>query len=814
MRRLARPLGILFGLGLAAAFIGIAGAGVAYLALAPRLPAVESLRDVEFQEPLRVLAADGRLIAEFGEKKRIPVAYEDLPPALLEAVIAAEDERFFQHPGVDYQGLLRAIWYLVRTGEKGPGGSTITMQVARNFFLSSERTYLRKAIEILVALKIERELSKQEILALYLNKIYLGNRAYGVGAAAETYYGKPLAELDLAQIAMIAGLPKAPSAFNPIANPQRAQTRRRYVLGRMLEVGSIGEQAYQQAVEAPLTARLYASEPEVGAAYVAEMVRAEMVRRYGEQAYTEGYTVHTTLDAERQTGAVAALREALHAYDERHGYRGPMTRFKLSETPDPSAWTDRLRDLDAPGALTPALVLAVSEDAARVVTADAAEPRTLPFAAMQWARPFISRDAQGEAPASPADVLARGDVVLLRETGEGPRLAQVPEVQGALVALDPADGRLLSLAGGYDFYQSKFNRATQAQRQPGSAFKPFIYSAALENGFTAATLVNDAPVVFEDAALESTWRPENYSGRFFGPTRLRQALIHSRNLVSIRVLRRVGVAAAVEHLQRFGFRASELPRNLSLALGSASVTPLELARGYAVFANGGFRVAPWFIQSIAGDGGELLFEAQPARACPEGCAVPAAVQDDVGGGSSEDAGAAPAAVPQAPRALPATNAYLMSTMLRDVISRGTGRRALALGRSDLAGKTGTTNDQRDAWFSGFNHAVATSVWVGFDDLQPLGRYETGAKAALPAWIAYMGAALEGVPERPLPRPGGLVTVRVDRETGRAASADNPQAMFETFRVGNAPEATGLSRNDPQPQEEGGTAARPPEQALF
>ena len=814
MRRLSRPLGVLFALGLTGVFLGLAGAGVAYLALAPRLPAVESLRDVEFQEPLRVLAADGRLIAEFGEKKRIPVAYEDLPPALLDAVIAAEDERFFQHPGVDYQGLLRAIWYLVRTGEKGPGGSTITMQVARNFFLSSERTYLRKAIEILVALKIERELSKQEILSLYLNKIYLGNRAYGVGAAAETYYGKPLAELDLAQIAMIAGLPKAPSAFNPIANPERAETRRRYVLGRMLEVGSITAEAYRQAVDAPLTAALHSSEAEVRAAYVAEMVRARMLERYGEEAYTEGYTVHTTVDPQRQAAAVAALREALHAYDERHGYRGPVNHFELPEALDPEPWLRRLEAIDPPGDLTPALVLETGADGAQLLTAGEPQGLSLPFAAMEWARPFISRDAQGEAPEAPADVLARGDVVLLRDTPDGPRLAQVPEVQGALVALDPVDGRLVSLVGGYDFYESKFNRATQAQRQPGSAFKPFIYSAALENGFTAATLVNDAPVVFEDAALESTWRPENYSGRFFGPTRLRQALIRSRNLVSIRVLRRMGVAAAVEHLERFGFPAAELPRNLSLALGSASITPLQLARGYAVFANGGFRVEPWFIQRIVGDGGEVLLEARPARACPEGCPQPEPVAAQEPDATDTTAAAQADAPAEAPRTLPGTNAYLMSTMLRDVIRHGTGRRALALGRSDLAGKTGTTNDQRDAWFSGFNHAIVTSVWVGFDDLQPLGRYETGAKAALPAWISFMGAALEGVPEQPLPRPGGLVTVRVDRETGRAASADNPRAMFETFRVGNAPEASGLSRNDSPPPEQGGASAPPPEQALF
>ncbi len=803
MKRLAHIVRFSFVSLLALGMLGAIGAGVAYVLLAPSLPAVKTLHSVEYQVPLRVFAADGTLIAEFGERRREPVRFGEVPQRLIQAFIASEDQRFYDHPGVDYQGIARAIWYLVRTGEKGPGGSTITMQVARNFFLTREQTYLRKAREILLALKIERELSKQEILELYVNEIYLGQRAYGVGAAAHIYYGRDLEELSLAQYAMIAGLPKAPSTANPIAGPERALGRRHYVLRRMHEQGFITDAEYERADAAPITAERHWARAEVEAPWVAEMVRRDIIERQGEEAaYTSGLQVYTSIQPERQAAANAAVREALHAYDERHGWRGPVTTLEVADPRQSQALRKALSEVPGTSPLVNAVVLEVDAEGALLLAADRPEPMRLPLSAMAWA---------GE---TPADVMAVGDVVRPRQAAEGPRLAQVPEVQGALVSLDPDNGSIVALTGGYDFQLSKFNRAVQAQRQPGSSFKPFIYSAALENGFTPATLVNDAPVVFEDAALESAWRPENYSGRFFGPTRLREALVNSRNLVSIRVLRQMGVSAAINHLARFGFDPAELPRNLSLSLGSASVTPLQMARGFAVFANGGFLIDPWYIVRVVGSGDEVLYRAVPQVACEDcereangddarrvdsastGAPITAAVRDD--------SRSAPA-----PRVLPADNAYVMTTMMRDVVTQGTGRRAMALGRNDLAGKTGTTNDQRDAWFVGFNAALVTAVWVGFDQLQPLGSAETGSRAALPMWVNYMGEALEGVPEPPLDRPSGLVTVRIDRETGLVTGADNGDAIFELFRAGNLPRTELSSGGD------GGAERRgAPEQSLF
>lgn len=797
MKSLSKIMAYLLSLGLAGAFLGVAVAGVGYLVLAPKLPSVDALRDVELQVPLKVYAADGSLLAEFGEKRRTPLTYEEVPQAMVDAFIAAEDQRFYEHPGVDYQGLIRAIWYLVRTGEKGPGGSTITMQVARNFFLSREQTYLRKANEILLALKIERELTKQDILELYVNKIYLGHRAYGVGAAAKVYFGKPVQELTLPQIAMIAGLPKAPSALNPITNPDRARQRRGYVLGRMLDQGFIDETAYAEAMKAPVETADTGEQASSLAPYVAEMVRQDMVERFGESdAYTAGYEVYTTLDVRRQRAARRALRDALHAYDERHGYRGPVDTLDLKEGLDLEQARERLAGYESVADLRNALVLEVEPERARLLVAGVDTPVELGMDALKWAKPFQTRERIGAAPDKVSDVLEVGHVVRLRKVGEdGFRLAQVPEVAGALVSIDPHDGSLLALVGGYDFYQSSFNRVTQAKRQPGSAFKPFIYSAALAKGYTPATLVNDAPVVFRDEALESTWRPENYSGQFFGPTRLRKALYHSRNLVSIRVLRDIGIPHTVDHAAKFGFEPGQLPKNLSLALGSASVTPLELARGYAVFANGGFRIQPHFIRRIVDGAGDVVFRTRAPLACdpcePEGDGD--AVVEEVARGNPADSEQGDAengkqTPVSAPRAITPQNNYLMNSMMRDVIKRGTGRRAQSLGRGDLAGKTGTTNDQRDAWFSGFNHAVVATAWVGFDQVQPLGRGETGARAALPMWIDYMRVALDGVPERSLEQPPGLVTVRVDAESGLLTSADNPNAIFETFREDNLPEA--------------------------
>ncbi len=792
---LAFGLGSLFTLFL----IGALGAIGTYAYLAPKLPSVDMLKDVQLQVPLRVFTRDGRLLAEFGEMKRTPLHYKQFPPQLIHAVLAAEDDRFFEHPGVDYQGIVRAAVHLAATGVRSQGGSTITMQVARNFFLTREKTFLRKINEIMLALKIDHELTKEEILELYLNKIYLGNRAYGVAAAAQVYYGKDLADLSLAQLAMIAGLPKAPSRYNPLADAHRALLRRDYVLGRMRELGFINDAQYAAARSSGVTASYHGQDREVEAPYVAEMARAQAVNRFGEDAYTAGYNVYTTITAPLQTAANRSLRDALIAYDQRHGYRGPEAHADFLDLDADATGPAGLESFPTIGGLVPARVLQVDDDAAAVY-AYTAEGRVayIAFDHMDWARPALPDGGFGPRPSKPSDVVQAGDVIRVRAASDGcSELVEVPEVSGALVSLRPQDGAILALVGGFDFYQSKFNRAVQAQRQPGSNFKPFVYAAALDKGFTPATIINDAPVVFDDPGLEDTWRPENYSGRFFGPTRLRQALIHSRNLVSIRLLRSIGVGYAIHYVSRFGFPTDHLPRNLSLALGSGAITPLQLVSGYAVFANGGYRVQSHFIDRIENSDGEVVYRPNPPQACPdceeasgdgEGKPVKVAAPEPTPPAVPDDgsAAAAPPPIVPAKRVLSPQTTYLMTSILRDVIRHGTGRGVLRLGRSDLAGKTGTTNDQRDAWFSGFNADIVTTAWVGFDTPRPLGTHETGARAALPMWREYMGAALEGVPETPLKQPRGLVTVRIDAETGRLASADDPHAMFETFRADQVP----------------------------
>ena len=788
--RLLRPIAWLSGVLLTG---GVVGALALVLYLEPNLPSTEALKDIRLQVPLRVYSREGLLIAEFGEKRRTPVAYADLPKRMVQAILAAEDDRFFVHPGVDYQGLLRAAAQLLRTGERRQGGSTITMQVARNFFLTREKTFARKINEILLALKIERELSKEEILELYLNKIFMGHRAYGVGAAAQVYYGTSLDQLNLAQIAMIAGLPKAPSRFNPVTNPQRAVQRRNYVLRRMHELGFIDETGFADASSAPVTAREYLSVGEFDAPYPAEMVRAEMIERFGDEAYTGGYRVYTTISADLQRFANAALRRAIHEYDFRHGYRGPEKR--IAAQLDEAGRDELLASMPRVGELRPALVMEVADKSAKVYLGQG-ETMDIGWEGLRWARPYIDENRLGASPKRAADVLAPGDVVrvlrLPTEEGEDWKLAQIAAVEGALVSLNPDDGAILALVGGYDFSQSKFNRATQAKRQPGSGFKPFIYSAALDAGFTPATLVNDAPVVFNDAGLEAAWRPENYSGRFHGPTRLRLALANSRNLVSIRVLRSIGIQRALDRAAAFGFDAAQLPRNLSLALGSGALSPLELSRGYAALANGGYRVTPYLIDRIDDERGCVVDFTTPLRACAE------CDQADAGPpppGDEEEAfwidqerqqtAGTPRWIP-APRAISAQNHYLINSMLRDVVRIGTARKALSLGRSDLAGKTGTTNDQKDAWFSGFNRDLVAVTWVGFDSSKPLGRGETGGHAALPMWMAYMQQALKGQPERPLEMPDGITTARIDPESGLRAHPGQANAIFEVFNANNVP----------------------------
>lgn len=793
MRFLLRFLyAIAAALAVGALCLGLATLG-AWFYVQPGLPGVSSLRDVRLQVPMHVYTRDGRLMAEFGEQRRIPLAAEHVPPRVRDAFLAAEDDRFFEHPGVDWQGLTRAAISLALTGEPSQGGGTITMQVARNFFLSREKTISRKVREIFLALKIERLLSKQEILTLYLNKIFLGQRAYGVGAAAEVYFGKAVGELELAEIATVAGLPRAPSSDNPVTSPQRALARRDYVLRRMLETGAIDSAAYEEARQAPMTSRLHGPTVAVYAPWLAEMARQALLDQVGPEAYTEGYQVVTTLDSRLQPLAQAAIRQGLALYDRRHGYRGPIARLDTLPT-DPSETRALLESYPEPPGLRVALVRSVDENGAAVQLRGLGEAQ-LPFTGMAWARPFVDDDTRGDAPKSAAEVLRPGDVILLTRAGEDWELAQAPDIQGALVALDPRDGAIVALGGGFDFESSKFNRAVQAIRQPGSAFKPFIYSAALERGFTPATVVNDAPVVFEDAKLEDTWRPKNYTGRFYGPIRFREALVHSRNLVSIRVLDRIGVPYTVEYLERFGFGPRARPRNLTLALGSGGLTPLELATGYAVFANGGYRIQPYFIDRIYGPTGEIVLAADPAWACAD-CAHQEMLRDAARGESfpeeQAEAGLADEALvvaAQPPRVVDPQNAWLIGDMLHDVVQRGTGAKARELGRRDLAGKTGTTNDGRDTWFAGFNADLVATAWVGFDQERSLGRGEAGAATALPMWMAFMGPALEGAPERRPPEPPGLVTVRISPDSGLLARAGDPAAIFETFRVGQVPESS-------------------------
>ncbi len=778
----------------------------AYLYFAPGLPSVTSLKNIQLQTPLRVYTRDGDLLAQFGVKRREPLALDEVPHLMRKAFLAAEDDRFFHHPGVDYHGLLRAAWQVLRTGKKQQGGSTITMQLARNFFLTSERTYERKLKEIFLALKMEQELSKRELLELYLNMIYLGNRAYGVAAAAEVYYGVDIGKLKLDQIAMIAGLPKAPSRYNPIADPRRAVERRDYVLGRMRELDFISKKTYRAALARPVTERLHKPDVTVEAAYVAEMVRAAMVARFGASAYTGGYKVYTTITAKLQRAARSALRQGLIAYDQRHGYRGPEGHIDPKQLTSNAARDAALAKYSPVGGLRPGIVLGTKDKQAEVYL-HGNQRIHLGWNALSWARPYINENNRGPQPSYARDVVSRGDVVRVARDHKGVwRLSQVPAISGALVSLDPNDGSIAALVGGFDFKHSNFNRAVQAQRQPGSAFKPFIYSAALENGFTPASIINDAPVVLGSTGLVSIWRPENYGGTFYGPTRLRVALAQSRNMVSIRLLNSIGLHAAIEHIAKFGFDPQRLPLNLSLALGSGTVSPLELASGYAVFANGGFRIEPYLIERIEQYDGDLIYEANPAVVCHDPCRTRemlpnvAAVSAQkssvftargVEGASLELRRRLPE---PAPRVITAANDYQMVSMMKDVVRSGTATKAMVLQRSDLAGKTGTTNALNDAWFSGYTPDLVTIVWLGFDAPRSLGAGEVGGVAALPVWIDYMRVALKGRPERNLPQPKGMVTVRIDPDTGLIASANSDDGIFETFVADQVPRRTA-----PEPQ---------------
>ncbi len=809
--------------------LGIVTIFVTYLIVSKDLPDVETLRDVQLQVPLRVYTQDGKLISVFGEKRRIPIRIEEMPANLKNAFIAGEDKRFYEHPGIDYQGITRAVWTLATTGEKTIGGSTITQILARNYFLTLDKTFTRKIREIFLALKIEREFSKDEILELFLNKILLGHRAYGVGAAADVYYGKPVTQLTLAQCAMIASLPKAPSRINPITSPARAMSRRNYVLERMLELDFINSTEYDTAISERNTAYYHGATTEVSAPYLAEMVRKEMLARFGQSAYTGGYEVYTTINSRFQAAASQAVTDGLEEYDHRHGYRGAEAHFDLEKSKTTGNWDEILRPYKPMAGLAPGLVTEVDEDLALIYQADG-QTIALTLDDMSWAKKFITRERVGFEPKSVADVLSVGDIVRTRLRDEGRReLAQLPEPEALLISLSPHDGSIKALVGGYDYTRSKFNRVVQSRRQPGSGFKPFIYSAALAKGKTTASIVNDAPIVFSDAELERDWKPQNFSEEFFGPTRLREAMVNSQNLVSIRLLREISIPYAIEHISSFGFDPAELPGNLSMALGSASLKPISIARGYAVFANGGYLVDPYFLEKIVDAKGIVLFATSPRVVCDD-CATDDAIEPEqveatvkvepsfrplqleaeedlqvVEQESSVQEDMVAISTP-APRVISEQNAYLVRSMMMDVVRRGTGKKAMQLGRNDLAGKTGTTNEQRDAWFSGYNTEIVTSVWVGFDSHEPLGRYEVGGKAALPIWMDYMRVALQDVAEQIPEIPEGITKARIDPVTGLLARIENQDAVMEVFEMGSLPpmeeavegiqSETGVEEDDP------------------
>lgn len=756
-------------------FVGLIAAVLVYSVMAPQLPAIDHLEDTNFQVPLRVYDRNEALLAEFGEHRRIPATFDQFPDVLVQAFLAAEDDQFWNHFGVDPYALGAAVYSLVTTGEKTRGGSTITMQVARNFFLTKDKTYKRKLSEILLAFKIEKELSKEKIIELYLNKIFLGHRSYGVVAAGQIYYGKALSELTIAQAAMIAGLPKAPSKYNPVTNPERSLLRRDHILSRMRKLNYISEAEYQTAKEQPITAKLHRSFIVADARYVTELVRSDLFKQFGDDIYKLGLNAYTTIDGELQKKANDSLRIALLDYDRRHGYRGVVDRIDANLIIT-NPFADKLLKSRSVGNLKLAVVKELSETGAMIYLPEGEPVEILFEGGLDWASEYINENKLGDKVESAADVLAVGDVIWVEQREDAWLLASIPDVEGALVSISPYDGAINAMVGGFDFFNSKFNRATQAKRQPGSNFKPFIYSAALEYGFTASSLVNDAPVVFEDESLEASWRPENYSGRVFGPTRLREALVKSRNLVSIRVLRAVGLKRATRYAQKFGFKKKDMPYDLSLSLGSGAFSPLEIVRGYSVFANGGFLVEPHLLSRVTNGEGDTVKEYNPLAVC-QGC-LPVDDSIEVEGQESE--------LEYAPRVITEQNAYIMRSIMKEVVRRGTAVRAKVLGRTDFGGKTGTTNDQHDAWFSGFNDQVVTTAWVGFDDQKPLGRRETGGRAALPMWIDYMRTAFEGLPENVDTEPKGMIAVRIDEKTGERVTRNTTSSRFEIFRAGKEP----------------------------
>ena len=834
-----------------------------------QLPSVSILEDVQLQVPLRIYTADGKLIGEYGEKRRNPISLKEVPPKLIQAILATEDRRFYEHSGVDIRGLARASLHLIAKGRKDQGASTITMQVARNFFLTRKKTFTRKLNEILLAIKIERNLSKDKILELYLNKIYFGKRAHGVAAAAEVYYGKDISKLTLPEIAMLAGLPQAPSAINPLNDAQAALKRRNHVLKRMNHYGFITDKECQSATRTPETAKYYGSLLDLDAPFVAERARQEVIDLFGSEVYTSGYNVFTTVDSSLQDYAEEAVHKNLLSYDKRHGYRGAIQHFSFKTKAEQQQARKALAELRPHAKLVPALVTELLPDKAKTILSSG-QTIFIHLDQMRWARPVRKNGGLGPTPNQPKDILKLGDIVYAEPTGNSWMLSQYPQVSGALVALKPNDGKILALVGGFDFYTSSFNRATQALRQPGSNFKPFIYASALENGISPGTVINDAPLVFNDASLEGVWRPQNDTRQFYGPTLLRIGLAQSRNLVTIRLLKATGIRNTMKILEKFGFDENAMPHGLALALGTLEATPLKVASGYAVFANGGYEVTPHILSHIKDKEGKVVYTANSPRICAS-CEQPSApsgtqtiprqiLQDRLDEAPEQDpfqnqnraiapqdaldslieqhqqfddididhidyrfnytigpdGHPAPKAIhtsflssifnrnknqdaqnphhaselnkqasgPIAKRVISPETAFIISSFMQDVIKSGTGKRALALGRHDLAGKTGTTNNHMDAWFTGFNGDLVATTWIGFDEPKPLDEY--GSQVALPMWMDFMGKALKGKPESKLAKPDSLVELKIDPETGLLARQKQANAVIEYFKVGDAP----------------------------
>src|SRR3990167_3729499 len=726
------------------------------------LPDIDALNTVQLQVPLQIFSQDKKLIATFGEKRRIPIPYDQIPQPLIQAVLATEDQRYFKHKGVDLPGLGRAALRLLKTGKKLEGGSTITMQVARSFYLSRQKTMGRKIREILLAIKIEHKLKKQKILELYLNKVFLGNRAYGVAAAAAVYYGKSLNDLTLDQYAMLAGLPKAPSALNPLSNPDAAKKRRNHVLARMHEEGYIDDASYEKAIQAPLNARYHDLKTEIKAPYVAELVREQLEQMYGDSIYTDGFKVYTTVNSHLQYAAHLAIRDNVLAYDQRHGYRGPIQNLGMPSIETMDGWIKELNNIPIINKLEPAAVFEITTKTITILQRNG-DLTIIPWAGLAWARKQVNADYLGPKPKRAEQIVKLGDVVYINATSQGYQLAQIPRVESGLVALHPQNGAILAMVGGFDYQISKFNVITSANRQPGSSFKPFVYSAALEKGYTLATVINDAPIVIEQMD-NSLWRPQNETHKFYGPTRLRTAIMQSRNLVSIRLLALMGLSYTTDYLKRFGFSAMQLPPGLSLALGTATVTPLQMAQAYAIFANSGQKVVPYIIDTIRDTQDQIIYQARPLVACEENC---------------------PYEVVFAQRVLSKQNAFLMTSALHDVIQRGTATLAKTIGRNDIAGKTGTTQNQVDAWFAGFTPDLVAVAWMGFP--QPQSLHEYGAQAALPVWIQFMQTALKGKREHVIEQPTGVVSIRIDPATGKRTSANDVNAMFEYFMLPFVPD---------------------------